>query len=252
MNDADTATYVGHATVLIEAEGTRLLTDPVLRRRVGPLVRHGAAPTPQAKEKIDAVLISHLHHDHADLPSLRLLDRATPLLIPPGSSRFFARHGFTVLTELAPGSSTQVGTLTVSGVEAHHDGGRRRFAKHAEAVGFLIGGRRRVYFAGDTDFFAGMEGLDPELDLALLPIWGWGPTIGAGHLDPTAAARAAAALSPRVAVPIHWGTLYPFALDRFRPDRLWLPAREFVDAMRELAPHVETRVLSPGESISFA
>jgi L-ascorbate metabolism protein UlaG (beta-lactamase superfamily) len=252
MTETDTLTYVGHATVLIEVDGTRLLTDPVLRRRVGPLVRHGAAPTPRAREGIDAVLISHLHHDHADLPSLRLLGRGTPLLVPPGSGGFFARHGFTEVTELAPGSSARVGPLEVSGVEARHDGGRRRFAKQAEAVGFLVGGRRRVYFAGDTDFFPGMERLGPGLDLALLPIWGWGPSIGPGHLDPAGAARAAAALSPRTAVPIHWGTLYPFALHRFRPDRLWLPAREFVDAMGELAPQVETRVLSPGESTSLA
>lgn len=252
MNGADTVNYVGHATVSIEVDGTRLLTDPVLRKRVGPLVRHGAAPSPRAGEGIDAVLVSHLHRDHADLPSLRLFDRGTPLLVPPGSGDFFARQGFADVTELGPGDSAGVGALSVSGVEAHHDGGRRRFAKDTQAVGFLVEGRRRIYFAGDTDFFPGMESLAPELDLALLPIWGWGPKIGPGHLDPAGAARAAAALSPRLAVPIHWGTLYPFALDRFRSDRLWLPAREFVDAMLELAPQVETRVLSPGESTSLA
>ncbi|HET9675875.1 MAG TPA: MBL fold metallo-hydrolase, partial [Solirubrobacterales bacterium] len=145
-----------------------------------------------------------------------------------------------------------VGALTVSAVEAHHAGGRRRFAKEAEAIGFLVHGRRRIYFAGDTDFFPGMENLDPQLDLALLPIWGWGPTIGEGHLDPAGAARAAAALSPRLAVPIHWGTFYPLGLNRFRGDPLRLPGREFAARMRELAPHVETRVLSPGESTSLA
>ncbi len=248
----DTATYVGHATVLVDLDGTRLLTDPVLRRRVGPLVRHGTAPRPQATDGIDAVLISHLHHDHADLASLRRLGREVPLLVPPGSRGFFARHGFGNLTELAPGGSSRIGNLTVTAVEADHDGGRRRGASDVQPIGFLIDGSRSVYFAGDTDLFAGMEGLVSHLDLALLPVWGWGPTLGAGHLDPEGAARAAALLSPRIAVPIHWGTLYPFGLARLRPGRLRLPAEEFAACAREIAPQVETRVLSPGGSTSLA
>jgi L-ascorbate metabolism protein UlaG (beta-lactamase superfamily) len=252
MTAADTATYVGHATVLIEVDGTRLLTDPFLRPRLGPLMRHGPPPAPETARKLDAVLVSHLHHDHADLGSLRRLGRETPMLVPPGSRKFFERHGCKATTELAPGASTRVGNLTVTAAEAVHPGGRRLFAKHAEAIGFLVRGRRRIYFAGDTDFFDGMSELDPELDLALLPVWGWGPEIGPGHLDPAAAARAAAALSPRLAVPIHWGTLYPFGLERFNGDPLRQPGSEFAAAVRELAPQVATRVLSPGESVSLA
>lgn len=201
---------------------------------------------------IDAVLLSHLHHDHADLGSLRRLGRETPTVVPPGSGRFFEHHGFEAVSELAPGVSTRVGNLTVTATEAVHNGGRRLFARHVEAIGFLVRCRRRVYFAGDTDFFDGMGELDPELDLALLPVWGWGPDIGPGHLDPVEAARAAAALSPRLAVPIHWGTLYPFLLDRFHGDRLRLPGKEFAAEVRSLAPQVATRVLSPGESVSLA
>jgi L-ascorbate metabolism protein UlaG (beta-lactamase superfamily) len=252
MTSSDTATYVGHATVLLDLDGARLLTDPVLRRRVGPLVRHGAAPAPETTESLDAVLVSHLHRDHVDLPSLRRLNRDTPLLVPPGSGGLFARQGFTAATELAPGESTQVGRLTVTAVDADHDGGHRRFAPDPRAIGFLLSGSRRVYFAGDTDFFAGMSDLAPELDLALLPIWGWGPSIGPGHLDPAGAARAVAELSPRLAVPIHWGTLYPLGLRRLRGGPLRSPGEEFAARARELAPQVETRVLSPGESTSLA
>ena len=252
MGQPDSATYVGHATVLIDLDGTRLITDPVLRRRVGPLVRHGPAPASETTERVEAALISHLHHDHADLASLRRLDPTTQLLVSPGSRKFFERHGFKATKELAPGQSSQVGQLRVTAVEAHHEGGRRRFAKEAEAVGFLISGTRRVYFAGDTDLFPGMEHLGPNLDLALLPVWGWGPNLGPGHLDPEGAARAAALLSPRLAVPIHWGTLYPFGLAPFRRGPLRAPAEEFAARMHELAPQVETRVLSPGESTSLA
>jgi L-ascorbate metabolism protein UlaG (beta-lactamase superfamily) len=248
---ADRVTYVGHGTVLVELDGARLLTDPVLRNRVGPLRRHGPPPAPRLTEGLDAVLISHLHHDHADLPSLRRLDRDVPVLASPGAGGFLRRQGFTAVAELAPGESARIGEVEVTATEALHPS-RRRLERDSEAVGFLLSGRRRVYFAGDTDLFDGMAGLGSGLDLALLPIWGWGTSIGAGHLDPERAARAAALLSPRIAVPIHWGTLYPLGLARLRPGPLRTPPREFAARMSELAPQVEARVLAPGESTSLA
>lgn len=215
-------------------------------------MRHGAPPAPETTENLDAVLISHLHHDHADLASLRRLGSETRLLVPPGSREFFERRGFGSVGELAPGESAAVGELTVTAVDAHHDGGKRRFAPESQPVGFLVAGSQRVYFAGDTDHFPGMEDLSPGLDLALLPIWGWGPSIGEGHLDPEGAARAAAVLAPRLAVPIHWGTLYPFGLRRLRSAPLRRPAERFTAGLRQHAPQVEARVLSPGESTPLA
>jgi L-ascorbate metabolism protein UlaG (beta-lactamase superfamily) len=244
-------TYVGHGTVLAELDGVRLITDPVLRSRVGPLRRHGAPPAPGVTEDLDAVLVSHLHHDHADLPSLRGIGRDVPLLAPRGAGRFFERRGFAAVSELALGESIRIGEVTVTAVEASHPG-KRLLERDSEAVGFLIAGSRRIYFAGDTDLFDGMEGLAEELDLALLPIWGWGPSIGPGHLDPERAARAAALLSPRMVVPIHWGTLYPLGLARLRPGPLSSPPREFAGWMRELAPQAEVRVLAPGEATSLS
>lgn len=248
----DQVTYVGHATVLAELDGARLLTDPVLRRRVGPLRRHGASPAPGTAEGLDAVLISHLHHDHADLPSLRRIARDVPVIAAPGSREFLERRGFSAVSELAPGESSQVGEVTVTAVEARHSS-ESRFERESEAVGFLLTGcHRQIYFAGDTDLFDGMAELGPGLDLALLPIWGWGPSLGPGHLDPERAARAAALLSPRIVIPIHWGTLYPLGLSQLRPNPLREPPREFETWMRELAPQVEARVLAPGEATSLS
>lgn len=248
---AGRVTYVGHATILAEVDGTRLLTDPVLRGRVGPLHRYGAPPAAGVASNLDAVLVSHLHHDHTDLPSLRRVGRGVPLLVPRGAGKFFERRGFSEVTELAPGQAGQVGSVTVRAVAAKHSG-ERRFAAGAEAIGFLLEGRQRIYFAGDTDLFDGMEGLAGGLDLALLPIWGWGPTLGPGHLDPERAARAAALLSPRIAIPIHWGTLYPFGLARLRPGPLRTPPREFAARVGDLAPQVEVRVLAPGDASSLS
>jgi L-ascorbate metabolism protein UlaG (beta-lactamase superfamily) len=245
-------TFVGHATVLLELGGTRLLTDPLLRSRVGPLRRQGPAPAPETSRGIDAVLVSHLHRDHADLASLRRLGRDVRLLVPPGSRRFFERRHFGDVTELAPGETAQVGEVAVTAVEARHEVGSRRFAPASEPVGFLLDGPRRVYFAGDTDLFDGMSAWRRGLDLALLPIWGWGPTIGEGHLDPERAARVAALLAPTLAVPIHWGSLYPFGLARFRRGPLLDPPRQFEEWMRRLAPQTELLVLAPGEATSLA
>lgn len=245
-------TYVGHATVLVELGGVRVLTDPVLRSRVGPLRRHAGAPAAGVADGLDAVLISHLHRDHVDLGSLRRVGDV-PLVVPPGAAGFFEGHGFGAVTELGPGERHAIGDVTVTGVEADH-AGPRRGAPEAQAVGFLLDAEHRVYFAGDTDLFDGMGklGADRPIDLALLPVWGWGPNLGPGHLNPERAAQAAALLSPRIAVPIHWGTLYPRGLAPFLPKPLHSPPLEFATRARELAPQVEVRVLSPGEATSLA
>jgi L-ascorbate metabolism protein UlaG (beta-lactamase superfamily) len=237
--------FVGHATVAVDLDGTRFLTDPFLRSGLGPLRRHGATTPHAALRDLDAILISHLHRDHADLPSLRRLGDL-PMLVPPGAGDFFERRGFRSVSELAPGHSTQVGAVTVTAVEAVHDG-ERRGSRDARSIGFLLSGGQRIYFAGDTDLFDGMSALR-RIDLALLPIWGWGPNLGPGHMDPERAARAAALIEPRIVVPIHWGTLYPRLLHRLRPRPLSDPPLELARWMAQLAPQVELRVLAVGES----
>ncbi|HSS03985.1 MAG TPA: MBL fold metallo-hydrolase [Solirubrobacterales bacterium] len=250
MTTSNRVTYLGHATVRIELDGARLLTDPILRSRVGPLRRHGASPPPDTASNLDAVLISHLHRDHTDLPSLRRIGRDVPLLAPRGAGKLLQQRGFSEVSELAPGDTGKVGAVTVTAVEARHSG-ERRGAPGAQAIGYLLDGRHRIYFAGDTDLFEGMADFGCALDLALLPIWGWGPNLGPGHLDPERAARAVALLSPRVVVPIHWGTLYPLGLGRLRPDPLRSPPLEFAAHARSLAPDVEVRVLEPGEATAL-
>jgi L-ascorbate metabolism protein UlaG (beta-lactamase superfamily) len=176
-----------------------------------------------------------------------------PMLAAPGSGDFLARLGFGDVRELAPGDSGSVGGVDITATEANHPPSGRRFERSSQAVGFELSGERRIYFAGDTDLFDGIEAIGGgRLDLALLPIWGWGTNIGAGHLDPERAARAAALLSPRTVVPIHWGTLYPLGLARLRPEPLRSPPRALARWMGELAPQSELRVLAPGEATSLA
>jgi L-ascorbate metabolism protein UlaG (beta-lactamase superfamily) len=143
---------------------------------------------------------------------LRLLGRSTPIVVPRGAGRWLTRHGFTAVEELAPGQSLTDGALTVTATAADHAahrwGPRLTHGPHAPAVGHLISGAgTTVYAAGDTDLFPGMTELGADgIDIALLPVWGWGPDLGPGHLDPAGAAAAVQQLRPSVAVPVHWGT----------------------------------------------
>jgi L-ascorbate metabolism protein UlaG (beta-lactamase superfamily) len=241
-------TYVGHATVLIDLDGMRILTDPVLRSRVGHLRRHADPPDAALLEGVDAILISHLHHDHLDLPSLRRLAPRTQAIGPAGAEPVLRRAGFKEVVELTPGEAIRIGTMRIAATEAEHGGRRRPLGPSAAAIGFVVTASRSIYFAGDTDLFEGMDRLAPGLDLALLPIWGWGTSLGAGHLDPERAAIAAGVLRPRIAVPIHWGTFLPFGVARRRPHLLHEPAEDFVRQTAARAPQVEVRVLAPGES----
>jgi L-ascorbate metabolism protein UlaG (beta-lactamase superfamily) len=137
----------------------------------------------------------------------------------------------------------------VRAVPAEH-ASSRIVGKKAEALGYVVAGSRDVYFAGDTDLFPGMAELGGHLDVALVPIWGWGPSIGPGHLDPRRAAEALAVLRPRAAVPIHWGTYYPLTSKRRTPPAfLTAPAEEFARAAAELAPEVEVHVLPVGGTL---
>lgn len=248
---ADRIVFLGHATVLIELSGVRVLTDPLLRSRVAHL-RRQVPPIPSGLlADIDVVLISHLHHDHLDLPSLRLLGLDTALVVPRGGGEWLSRRGFTKVTELSVGDGVNIAGVDVVAVPAHHDG-RRPGAPAAETLGYLVRGRRVVYFAGDTELFAGMAELAPcSLDVALLPIAGWGPTLGPGHMGPLDAARAIAAMRPRIAIPVHWGTLLPVGLARRHRSSLGDAPRLFAEHVARLAPGVEVRILAPGHGTAL-
>jgi L-ascorbate metabolism protein UlaG (beta-lactamase superfamily) len=245
--------YLGHATVRIDLAGIRLLTDPVLRERIGPLLRQGPPLEADAYAGTDVVLLSHLHRDHLDLGSLRLLRPHPRLVVPRGAGELLRGHGFRDVVELARGESTEVGGVVVRATEAAHSGFRPPFGPTAEALGYVVeSAARRVYFAGDTDLFPGMSDIaDEPLDLALVPVWGWGPTLGPGHLDPARAAEAVARLHPRTTVPIHWGTFWPRGLGRVRPHRLSGPALEFAERVADRAPDTAVAPTAPGDWVSL-
>jgi L-ascorbate metabolism protein UlaG (beta-lactamase superfamily) len=246
-------TWIGHGTVLVELDGARLLTDPLLRDRVAHLRRYVPPPAPDALRDLDAILITHLHRDHLDLPSLRTLAHDVPLIVPRGAGRMLLRRGYHAVREVAPGEEVAVGALTVTATEARHHGGRGTGGAHGPALGYVIAGTRRVYQPGDTDLFDGMREIGATgIDLSFVPIWGWGSRLGPGHLDPRRAAEALALIRPARAVPVHWGT-YAVSLSGRRPppDYLSAPLAPFLAAAHELAPGVEIVPLAPGESLEL-
>jgi L-ascorbate metabolism protein UlaG (beta-lactamase superfamily) len=243
--------YVGHATVHVDLDGVRLLTDPLLRNRVAHLRRTTRVPHGSLRG-IDSVLISHAHYDHLDVPSLEKLGKKLPVIVPKGLGGLLRKRRFESVTEIQVGESLAIGELQIRAVPAAHDRKRGPLGTSADPVGYVISGSKSVYFAGDTDLFDEMSELGP-VDVGLIPIWGWGPGLGGGgHLDPGRAAEAATRIGPRLVIPIHWGTYYPIHLGLTRkPAFLDLPPVEFVAAMHEQGSDIDVRVLAVGESVDF-
>jgi L-ascorbate metabolism protein UlaG (beta-lactamase superfamily) len=242
--------YVGHATVFVDLDGVRLLTDPLLRNRVAHL-RRSTPVSARSRRGVDAVLVSHAHYDHLDLPSLEKLGKKVPVVVPRGLGGMLRKRRFESVIEVEAGETLAIGALQIRAVTAEHDGSRGPLGVSADPLGYVVSGSKSIYFAGDTDLFDGMSELGP-LDVGLVPIWGWGPGLGGGHLDPARAAEAVARIRPTRVIPIHWGTYFPIHLGLTgRPGFVDLPPLEFLAAMKEKAPDVDVQVLRPGESLDL-
>ncbi len=239
--------YIGHATTLIELGKTRILTDPLLRQRVAHIRRRSPPPRDDALGRLDALLISHAHHDHLDPPSLRRLSPSCPVFVPRGCGGILRRRAIGNVVEVRAADRVRVGDIVVEAFPALHDGRRYPLGRHCPALSYVLEGSPSVYFAGDTDLFPEMGALAGRVDVAVLPVAGWGPRVGAGHLDPERAARAVALIRPRVAVPIHWGTLSVIWARRTADP--YAPARAFARAAAGIAPEVDVRILAPGERL---
>jgi L-ascorbate metabolism protein UlaG (beta-lactamase superfamily) len=251
-----TISYIGHATVLVDIGQLRVLTDPILRDRVFFLQRHGQNPASSflLERPPDIVLLSHLHYDHADLPSLRQLPDTTTVIAPKGSGRYLERWAGVQVHEVDEGDRVQVADVEITALPADHGNAFSIPRPMSSCLSFVMENRLSVYFAGDTDLFEGMSqvGQDFDLDVALLPVWGYSHRVGTGHLTPLTAAQALNRLDPRIAVPIHWGSLRfpgPHSLWKWA-DHLSTPPYAFANHASRLAPQTQVQVLQPGEQMT--
>jgi L-ascorbate metabolism protein UlaG (beta-lactamase superfamily) len=251
-------TWWGHATATIEIGGVRILTDPVLTPRIGHLHRLRGLPPPPAAAQADLVVVSHLHSDHLHGPSLRRLAADTEIVVPQGAAAVLGRWGRSgrLIREVRPADEFSWANLRIRVVSSAHDGRRNPGSSHrGPALGYLIEHAGvRLWFAGDTGLSDGIRRLGP-VDVALLPIGGWGPSLGTGHLDPAQAAEAARRVGARHVVPIHHGTFWPIGLDRLAPrvtQRLFFqPGQRFAADLAAHAPASTAHQLAPGQTATL-
>lgn len=244
-------TWLGHSTVVLDLDGVRILTDPLLRSHAGLLRRLAPRPDPASWDRPDAVLLSHLHHDHAELRSLRML-RGAPLLSAPANVAWLRRRKLAHTVSLGDGWTPVGSGVQIRQVPAEHHS-RPMPHRPNDANGQLVRGQSGiVWIAGDTGLFPEMAALPAmaggPIDVALVPVWGWGPRLSAGHLTPETAARAVAMSGARFALPVHWGTLHPPFVTYFARSWLERPGHRFAAAVAEQAPGCTAVVLAPGQS----
>lgn len=213
--DRLTAAWLGHATVLLNLQGTWIVTDPALEPRVGIGRGHAklgprrlVRPALHTRDlpPLDLVLLSHAHMDHTDLGTLRSIRRDVPVVVQPGNRDLVRR--FRRVEELAWGESTEVAGVTVESLEVRHWGARMVTDRHRGYGGYLLTkGDRTVLFAGDTaytDVLAGI-GQRAKVDLAILPIGAYDPWI-ANHASPEQAWHMFKGIGAAYLLPVHHST----------------------------------------------
>ena len=252
-------TWLGHSSVVLDLDGVRLVVDPLLGRNAGLLRRRGDRPDEALWRAADAVLLSHLHHDHAELSSLRMVGQV-PVVTAPSSARWLVERGLRGVglrdrdwfrvEPGGPGGRTGDGVRVrlCPAVHGHRPMPRRPNA----ANGHLVRGASGcIWVAGDTSAFPGMLHLPAlagaPLDVALVPVGGWGPRLSDGHMDPREAARACALVRARFAIPVHWGTLHAPISRRLPPGWMDRAGDAFAAALAREAPDCLAVVLKPGE-----
>lgn len=213
-------TWFGHASALLEVDGHRVLVDPVWGHRVSPSPVFGPTrlhepPMPlEDLPPVDAVLISHDHYDHLDLPTVELLliTQAAPFVVPIGIGEHLRKWGVPEerIVELDWDGEHRVGGLTLTCTEARHFSGRYFYRDTTLWASWAVTGpRHRVFFGGDTGYHPAFAGIGARLggfDLTLLPIGAYNDAWHAIHMDPEEAVRAHGDLGGRLLLPIHWAT----------------------------------------------
>ena len=255
-------TYIGHATLLIEIGGARLLTDPNFEETLGGFLPRVSAPgiALQDLPKLDAILLTHAHADHLSFKALDALGAGIPVYAPPVISHWLNERGFPQAKPLPPNDAIRIGDLHIHASVARHKGNRYGYDRRRAAANMYL-----IENADESCFFAGDTGLgdtthllverilwmrDRDLDVALLPI-GYAPwwkrrAFREGHLTSEDALDLFARLRARHLVPYHWGTF----------DHVTVAAHAAIDRFRTLTMShprgSDVRILEPGEALEVA
>jgi L-ascorbate metabolism protein UlaG (beta-lactamase superfamily) len=255
-------TYIGHATLLIEIDGVRVLTDPNFEDTLAGFLPRVSPPGIPIGElpALDAVLITHAHADHLSFKALDVLPRDVPVYAPPVIARWLHQRGYGHVSPLAPNDSVRVRALHIHAAAARHKGNRYGYDRRRAAANMYLLETRdeSCFFAGDTGLGETTHLLverilwfrERELDVALLPIgyapWWKRKTFREGHLTSEDALELFSRLRARHLIPYHWGT--------FR--HVTVGAHAAITRFRDLVvTHPrgpDVRIIEPGEALEVA
>ena len=248
-------TYIGHATLLIEIGGKRLLTDPNFDPALGKFLPRVSAPgiALEALPKLDAILLTHAHADHLSFESLDALPSDIPLFAPPAIAKWLAKQGYAHAVPIAPGQVAQLDAVRIRAASATHKGNRYGVDRWRSASNMYLIETNKVscFFAGDTALTSDTTHLvenhlaqyGRSLDLALLPIghapW-WKTGFRKGHLTSSDALTLFERLKANYFIPYHWGTF----------NHVTSTAYDAIDRLRSTLQnhplHPAVKILEPG------
>jgi N-acyl-phosphatidylethanolamine-hydrolysing phospholipase D len=214
------AVWLGHASFLLQGDGISLLVDPIFSRSCGPLpllgLRRLVAPPCQVEDlpAITAVLLTHSHYDHLDLPTLRQLGPDVPLIVADGHAAWLRRAGFRHVTELPWFDSAELAPgIRVTATPAQHFTARTLCDRNrGHWCGWLVeSNSATLWHAGDSglcDAFRAIGERFGPIDFGMIPIGAYQPRqiMRPLHMNPEEAVTAFQQSRCRRAAAMHWGT----------------------------------------------